>query len=76
MTYCPELGVRRVREADPLEHAAEIDFAHQHIVLFIGFNHFAGYPEAHGRLRYEGHAESGADCSLLFRIFVDQLFEH
>ena len=45
-----DAGVGDVLQADPLEDPAEIDLAHQHVVLAIGLDHFAGYGEAHQRL--------------------------
>ena len=41
----PDLG--DVLEADALGDAAEVDLAHQHVVLAIGLDHLPGYREAH-----------------------------
>ena len=46
-TYSPTLDLRHVLQADALEDAAEIDLAHQHVVLAVGLDHLAGNAEAH-----------------------------
>ena len=46
-TYSPDLHLGHMLQTDLLRHAAEIDLAHQHIVLAIGSNDFAGNSKAH-----------------------------
>src|SRR5438093_5200036 len=38
--------LRDVLQADPLEHPAELDLAHEHVVLAVGLHYLAGNPEA------------------------------
>ena len=42
-----DLHLGHVLQADALADAAEIDLAHEHVVLAVGLDHFAGNAEAH-----------------------------
>ena len=43
------MGLGHVLEADALGDAAELDLAHEHVVLAVGLDHLAGDAEAHRR---------------------------
>ena len=43
----PDLDVGDMFEADPLEDAAEIDLAHEHVMFAVGLHDFPGNSKAH-----------------------------
>src|SRR5262249_39213795 len=46
--------LRHMLQADALEDAAEIDLAHEHVVLTVSLDHLAGDAEAHGWIFLRG----------------------
>ena len=59
-----DTNFRHVLQTDPLDDTAEIDFAHQNVMLVIDLDYLTGNSEAHGPAPHFllGTVLCGTDC--------------